>query len=106
MNDVARVSAECTKECSITIHDDEPKLLIRLEQFGKCLGMELVVTKIQGGVDWLEGLEIDIDLPLFAFRRQDFTTVYDQSIRWNLVVKLKPLLCGCDGRQNRLTIDS
>lgn len=59
--------------------------------------MKLVVTKIEGGIDGLEGFEIDVNLPLFSFRGDDFTTVDDESIRGHLVVQLQSLLGGGNG---------
>ena len=47
VNDFARVSRDGTKECTITVHDDEPELRVRLEEFLKGLRMELVVAEIQ-----------------------------------------------------------
>ena len=55
--------------------------------------MEFVITEVQTRVDWLERFKVNIDLPLFSFRRDDFSTVDDESIRRNLVVELQSLLC-------------
>ena len=68
--------------------------------------MKLVVAKVQGGINRLERLEIDVDLSFLALRGQDFTTIYDQAIRRNLVIELQPLLGRGDGRKNGLPIDS
>lgn len=59
--------------------------------------MELVVTKIERGIDRLEWLEVDVDLSFFPFRRDDFTTVDHQAIWRNLVVQLETLLRRSDG---------
>lgn len=45
--------------------------------------MELVVAQVEGGVDWLERLEIDCDLLFFSFVGHDGTAVDDQAICWN-----------------------
>lgn len=37
--------------------------------------MELVVTEVKRRVDWLEGLEIDVNFSFLSFRSNDFTTV-------------------------------
>ena len=68
--------------------------------------MELIVAKVEGGVDWLERLEVDVDLPLLAFRSKNFTTVNHQPVWWNFVVKLQSLLCRCNGREDGLAIDA
>jgi hypothetical protein len=68
--------------------------------------VELVVTKVEGGVDGLEGLEIDVNLALLSLGGDNFTTVHDQSIGGNLVVQLETLLGGGNGRQNGKTVDT
>ena len=68
--------------------------------------MKLVVAQVQRGVDWFERLEVDVDLALFSFRRNDFAAVDDQPIRRNFVVELKTLLGGRDGREHRQTVDA
>jgi beta-galactosidase GanA len=103
---VSRVAAQGAEKRTITIHDDEAELLIIFQQLRKRLSVELVVAQVQGRVDWTERLEVDVDLPFLAFSGQDFSTVHNQAIRWNLVVQLETLLCGCDGGQNRLSVDT
>lgn len=68
--------------------------------------MELVVAKVERSVDGLKGLEVDVDLPLLAFRGDNFTTVDDQSIRRHLVVQLETLLGGGNGRQDGESVDA
>ena len=68
--------------------------------------MEFVVTKVEGGVDGLEGLKINIDLLLLTFSSKNFTTVDDKTVLGNAVVKLKSLLCGSNGGKNRQSVDS
>jgi len=68
--------------------------------------MEFVVTQVQRRVDGLEWLEINVDLSLFSFRGNDFTTVDDQPVRGNLVVEFETLLGGCDSREDGKAIDS
>lgn len=48
--------------------------------------MKLVVAQIQGGIDGLEGLEVDVDLPLLALGGDNFTAVNDQPIGWDFIV--------------------
>ena len=91
---------------AVSVHDDETKLLIRLEQLAQCLGMELVVTEVQRGVDGLEGLEVDVDLALLALGGQDFTTVDDEAIGRDLGVQLQALLGRGNGGQDGQTVDT
>lgn len=100
------VTAESTEERTVSVHDDETELGVGLEQFAQSLGVELVVTKVKGSVDWLEGLEVNVDLALLSFRGDNFTTVDDQTIWGDLVVQLQTLLGGCDSGQDGKTIDS
>ena len=100
------VAAQCTEKGTITIHDDEAKLLIGLQQFTQSFSMELVITEIKRGIDGFEGLKVNVDLPLLSFGGNDFATVHNQSVRGYLVIQFQTLLCGCDGRQNGESIDS
>ncbi len=47
------------------------------------LGVELVVAEVQGGVDWLKRLKVDIDFLLLAFLCHNGTTVNNQTIGWH-----------------------
>jgi hypothetical protein len=106
VDDLTGVAAKSSKQGTVTFHDDEAKLLVGLEQLGQSLGVELVVAQVEGGVDGLEGLEIDVDLSLLAFLGQDFTTIDDQTVRGHLVVQLEALLGRGNGGQDRLSVDS
>ena len=66
--------------------------------------MELVVTEVEGGVDWLERLEIDRNLLLFVLIREDSTTVDYETEFGYAVVKLETLLCRFDGGKDRETV--
>ena len=48
--------------------------------------MKFVIAQIQGRIDRLEGLEVDVDLPLLALRGNNFTAVNDKPICWHFVV--------------------
>lgn len=100
------ISAEGSEKSTVTVHDDKAKFLIGLEEFSKGLSVELVVAKVQGGVDGLERLEIDVDLSFLAFLGQDFTTVHNQTVRGDLVVQLETLLGGGNSGQDRLSVDT
>lgn len=100
LQDLTSVTAQGTEERTVTVHDNEAELLVRLKQLAQGLGVELVVTKIKRGVDGLEGFKIDVNLAFLAFRGDDFTTVDDQAIWWNLVVQFETLLGGGNGRQD------
>jgi hypothetical protein len=54
--------------------------------------MKLVVTEVERRVDGLEWLEVDVDFTLFSLGRDNFTTIDNQAIWRNLVVKLETLL--------------
>lgn len=90
--DFTSVSRKSTEEGTVTVHDDETKGLVGLEQFTQSLGVELVVAKVQGGVDGLEGLKVNVDLSFLSFGSDDFTTVDNETVRGNLVVELETLL--------------
>jgi hypothetical protein len=106
VDDFTGVSAQSSEQSTVTIHDDETELLVRLKQLGQGLGVELVVAQVKGSVDGLEGLEIDVDLSLLSFLGQDFTTVDDQAVRGDLVVQLETLLGRGNGGQDGLSVDS
>lgn len=80
MDNLARVSGQGAEEGTVSVHDDEAKLLVRLEQLAQGLGMELVVTEVERGVDGLEGLKVNVDLALLALGGDDFTTVDNEAI--------------------------
>lgn len=92
VNNLARVAAQGTKKSAVTIHDNETELLVRLEELGEGLGVELVVAKVQRRVDGLEGLEVNVDLSFLAFGGQNFTAVDDEAVGGDLVVQLETLL--------------
>lgn len=64
---ISGISAKRSEQGTITVHDDEAKLLIRFQELAQGFSMEFVITEVQRGVDWLEGLKIDIDLPFLPF---------------------------------------
>lgn len=106
LQNLTGVSTQSTEKRTVTVHDDETELLVRLQQLTQRLGVELVVTKVQGSVDGLEGLEIDVNLSLLSFGGDNFTTVHNQSIGGNLVVQLETLLGRGNGRQDGKTVDA
>lgn len=70
------------------------------------LGVELVVAEIEGRVDGLERLEINVDLLLLSLGRDDGTAVDDETVGWHAVVQLEALLGGRDGSQDTQPIDA
>jgi hypothetical protein len=106
LDNLASIAAERAKESSVTVHDDESKLLVRLEKLAQCFGMKLVVTQVEGSVDGFEGLKVDVDFALLTFACDNFTTVDDEAIRWDFGVELQTLLGGRDGRQDGETVDA
>lgn len=57
------------------------------------LGVEFVVTQIQGSVDGFERLKVDVDFLFFSLSRYNCTTVNNESIVGNSVVEFESLLC-------------
>ncbi len=47
VNNLARVAGDGPEECTVTIHDDEAELRVRLEQFLERFRVELVVAEVQ-----------------------------------------------------------
>jgi len=68
--------------------------------------VEFVVAKIEGGVDRLEGLEVNVDLSLLPFASNDFTAVHDEAVRRDLGVELEALLSRSDSRQYGETVNT
>lgn len=84
VKNVSGVTLQCTEQRSITVHYDEAEFVVVGQQCGQCFGVELVITKVQGGVDRFERFEIDVYFLLFALLGHDRTTVDDQSGRVRL----------------------
>ena len=59
--------------------------------------MEFVVAEVEGGIDRFEWFKVDIDSSLFTLRGNDFSTIYNEPIRRNLIVEFETLL----GRSDR-----
>ena len=57
-------------------------------------------------VDRLVGLEVERDLLLLPFVRQDGTDKKHETVRRHPVVQLETLLCGRDGRKHRESVDT
>ena len=57
-------------------------------------------------VDWLVGLEVEKDLLLLPFVRQDGTDKKHETVRRHPVVQLETLLRRSDGREHRKTVDT
>lgn len=68
--------------------------------------MELVITEIEGSVDWLKRLEVYIDFFLFSFISDDGTTVNDEAVRWYFRVELQALLDRGYGAEYRKAINA
>jgi uncharacterized membrane-anchored protein len=96
LKDLTGVTTESTKQSTVTVHDNETELLVRLQKLTQGLSVKLVVTKVQRCVDGLEGFEVDVNFALLPFGGDNFTTVHNQSIGGNLVIQLETLL----GRSN------
>lgn len=55
--------------------------------------MEFVVAQIQGSIDGLERLKVNVDLLFFSFCCYNCTTVDNETIGRDFVVELESLLC-------------
>mmetsp|Transcript_14226 Transcript_14226/g.24090 ORF Transcript_14226/g.24090 Transcript_14226/m.24090 type:complete len:221 (-) Transcript_14226:134-796(-) len=106
MQYLSGVAAKCTEESSVTVHHNEPILVVGLQQLIQSLCVEFVVAEVQGGVDGLEGLEVDVDFLLLAVVCHDSACVHDEPIGRDSVVELQALLCGGDGAEHRLPVDA
>lgn len=74
VDDVARVAGERAKEGAVAVHDDEAEFCVGLQQFAECLSVELVVAKVERGVDGFERLKVYVDLLLLAVIGNDSAT--------------------------------
>lgn len=106
LKDLTSVTTESTEQSTVTVHDNETKLLISLKKLTQGFSVELVITKVEGSVDGLERFEVDVNLALLSFRGDNFTTVHDQSIGGDLVVQLQTLLSRGNGRQDGESVHS
>ena len=106
MFDITGVTAQGSEKRSVSVHDNEPKGLVRFQELAQCFGVEFVVTQIQRGIDGLERLEIYVDLSLLALGGDDFTTVDNQTIWRDFGVELETLLGRGDGGQDGESIDT
>ena len=75
MDDFTCVACQCAKKASIPIHDNKSKTGIVFEEFTQCLCVEFIVAEVEGCVDWLEGLKIDVEFALLAFVGDDITII-------------------------------
>ncbi|KAH3660506.1 hypothetical protein OGAPHI_007092 [Ogataea philodendri] len=98
------VTGQSTKQGSITVHHNETKSVVTFKQFGQRLGVELVITQIQRGIDRLERLESNGELLFFTLLSNNFTTVHNQSVWRNRIVQLEFLLGRCDCRKHRKSV--
>lgn len=86
MHYVSCVAAEGAEESTVAVHDDETELLVGFEELAQSFCVEFVVAEVEGRVDWFEGFEIYIDLPLLPLRGDYLTAVDDQAVWRNFVV--------------------
>ena len=62
----------------------EGSLAVGLQELVEGLCVEFVVAEVQGGVDGLEGLEVNVELLLLAIICHHCACVDDQPIGWHL----------------------
>jgi hypothetical protein len=106
VDNLAGIARQGAEQGAVSVHDDEAKLLVRLEQLTQGFGVEFVVAEVQRRVDGLEGFKVDVDLALLALGGDDFAAVDDEAIRGDLGVQFETLLGGRDSRENGETIDA
>mmetsp|Transcript_6851 Transcript_6851/g.12224 ORF Transcript_6851/g.12224 Transcript_6851/m.12224 type:complete len:314 (+) Transcript_6851:1921-2862(+) len=95
-----------TVETSVTVHNDESEGLVVHEEFVEVLGVELVVTEVEGCVDAFEGFEVDVDFLLLPIVGHDRAAVHDESVLGAFVVQFEPLLCAGDSAEDTETVHS
>ena len=64
VNDLTRVASNSTEQSTVTVHDDETKLGVALQQVCECFSVEFVVAQVEGSVDGLEGCTYSTSLTL------------------------------------------
>mmetsp|Transcript_3732 Transcript_3732/g.13105 ORF Transcript_3732/g.13105 Transcript_3732/m.13105 type:complete len:297 (-) Transcript_3732:231-1121(-) len=106
VQDLAVVPAQGSVEGPVTVHHNEAVPLVALQELAQSVRVELVVAKVQRGVDWLEGLEVDVELLLLSLIRDDGSAVNHQAVWWDLVVQLQTLLRRCDGPEDGQAVHS
>jgi len=87
----------CPVEGAVSVHYDEAEGLIVDEELVEVLGVELVVAEVEGGVDGLEGLKVNVHATLLSLVGHDGAAVEDETVLGALVVQLETLLGGGDG---------
>lgn len=68
--------------------------------------MEFIVTEVEGSVDDLEWLKIDVHFLFFAIFCEYSACVEYKAVGGDFGVEFEALLRGCDGAEDRLTVDS
>ena len=89
-----------SKQGSVSVHDNEAEPVVISQESGQGLGVEFVVTKVQGSVDWFEGFEIDVDFFLLTLLSDNGAAVHDQPVWRNPSVQFKAVLHRRDGAQH------
>ena len=103
LNDLLVVALKRRKEHSVTIDNDESKLVIVLEEREQRLRLKTILTSVAEDVDGSEWFEGNLDLLLgVAVLHQDDTTEDYEAIGRNMLVQLKLLSSRSDGRNDRL----
>ncbi len=87
VDDLASVAEYGAEEAAVAVHDDESKLLIILEQFGKRFDVEFVVAKVERSIYGPERLKIYCHLTLLAIIGHHSTAIKHESIGGHLAAK-------------------
>ena len=69
VQDFTMVSLHSSEQRAVTIHDQEPELVIILHELSQRFSVKLAVAEVHGSVDWFERLEIDGQLLLLVVLR-------------------------------------
>lgn len=77
---LSRVAKNCTEKAAVSVHDDESKLLVILEQFGQSFDVEFVVAEVKRRIYGPERLKIYCHLPLLAIICHHSATIKHKSI--------------------------
>ena len=68
---------QSSEESTVTVHHNEPESVVISKERSEGLGVKLVITEIQRGVDRLEWLKVNVHFLLLALLSDDCAAVDD-----------------------------
>ena len=68
---------QSSKESTVTVHHNEPESVVIGQERSESLGVKLVITEIQRGVDCLERLKVNVHFLLLALLSDNSAAVDD-----------------------------